>query len=99
MAQRSTRDEPGLEDFSLVPRVAHARSARPVNREDGPMQGMIERARTMLISTVARSGQVTIAHAALEATIAAYPDRRITLQDRAMVLRDSRLKVLPGAKR
>jgi len=58
-----------------------------------------DRTGTTLISTIARSGHVQVAQAAYEAAVAAYPDRRITLQDRAMVLHDSRLKVVKGGKR
>ena len=50
------------------------------------------------IKLVASTGHVEVGHAAYEAAIAAYPGRRITLQQRAMVIEDSRFRVLRGGK-
>lgn len=50
------------------------------------------------IKLVAATGHVEVAHAAFHASVAAYPGRRITLQQRALVIEDSRFQVVRGGK-
>jgi hypothetical protein len=49
-----------------------------------------------VISELGRVGHVSLAHAAYNAALGAYPGRRITLQEGGFVLRDSRFKIVSG---
>lgn len=50
------------------------------------------------LSTVAKVSHVTVAHATFEAALDEYPGKRLTLQQGAYVIRDSRMKVLKGGR-
>lgn len=51
-----------------------------------------------LIGTLAKVGHVGVAYAAFNGAIEAYPDRRVVLQEGAVIVLDSRLKVIRGGK-
>ncbi|RUT32663.1 hypothetical protein EMQ25_05820 [Arsenicitalea aurantiaca] len=53
----------------------------------------------VLVSVLAKVGHISVAHAAFEAAVQAYPGRRLSLTEGAFVLRDSRLVVVPGGKK
>jgi hypothetical protein len=50
------------------------------------------------LNTIAKVGHIVVAHATFEATMSAYPNRRVTLQQGGFVIRDSRMKVIRGGK-
>lgn len=54
--------------------------------------------RGVLEQVVASTSRLEIGVAAFEAAVAQYPGRRVTLQEGAHLLRDSRLKVIKGKK-
>lgn len=49
-----------------------------------------------LIGTVAKATHEAVAHEAFTGATSAYPARRITLQEGARVMRDSRLRIVKG---
>lgn len=51
-----------------------------------------------LVNAIARVSHLDVALAAFEAAVAAYPGRRLTLQQGSFLVRDSDLKVIEGGR-
>ena len=70
----------------------------PVFDEMGHAVNVWDPSGTVLWSTIARSGNSLVARAAYDGARAAYPDRRITLQNGIRVLEDSRWTIIKGGR-